>query len=321
MENEREFTQVIRFRPVEWALLVYLVFTGLLNIVYFKTLGATWVHLGARITIFSGLMLLIILQIRFNSRFIDFLRSFYPLATLGYLYGETDFYNNIWHNYLDAWFEKTDFFIFGFQPSIRFSEVFHWTWFQELMSLSYMSYFLMIFGVLWAIYRFNREYFNRSIFIVLQAFFFYYLIFIVLPVQGPQFWFPAPLNGLPEGGVFHKLLRFIQSVGERPTGAFPSSHVGISVILCYLSYQYARPLFRWMLGILVLLSCSAVYIKAHYFIDIVGGLLTAPLMILLTTSLLSLFSERSREWVRTLHPAGIFLFPRRNRNRSERTIL
>jgi hypothetical protein len=241
MENEREFTQVIRFRPVEWALLVYLVFTGLLNIVYFKTLGATWVHLGARITIFSGLMLLIILQIRFNSRFIDFLRSFYPLATLGYLYGETDFYNNIWHNYLDAWFEKTDFFIFGFQPSIRFSEVFHWTWFQELMSLSYMSYFLMIFGVLWAIYRFNREYFNRSIFIVLQSFFFYYLIFIVFPVQGPQFWFPAPLNGLPEGGVFHNLLRFIQSVGERPTGAFPSSHVGISVILCYLSYQYARP--------------------------------------------------------------------------------
>lgn len=315
MNNNKDFLQVIKLRPVEWAFLAYLVLTGLLNILYFKTLGATWSHLAVRITLLSGLMFLILLQVRFNTKIVDFLRSFYPLATLGYLYGETDFYNNIWHNYQDAWFEKTDFLIFGFQPSIKFSEVFHWTWFQELMSLSYMSYFVMIFGVLWTIYRFNREYFNRSIFLVLQSFFIYYLIFIILPVQGPQYWFSAPMNSLPEGGAFQKLLRFIQLIGERPTGAFPSSHVGISCILCYLTYQYARPLLKWMIGITFLLSCSAIYLKAHYFVDVIGGLLTAPLMILATTFLLNLFSERSREWIKALRPAGIFLLTRRSRNR------
>ena len=66
--------------------------------------------------------------------------------------------------------------------------------------------------------------------------------------------------------------------GERPTAAFPSSHVGVSTILMLLVWQArARRLFFWMLPIYVLLCLSTVYIMAHYAIDVLGGWLSAIL--------------------------------------------
>ena len=77
-------------------------------------------------------------------------------------------------------------------------------------------------------------------------------IYIFVPVAGPQFYFPAiggdnvaqgifPAIGdyfnhnqelLPgpgyEHGFFYNLVESSQQVGERPTAAFPSSHVGMS---------------------------------------------------------------------------------------------
>jgi len=298
-------------RPAEIAIIVYALLTALINCIYFKTLGGTYEHLTIRAGIIAVLFLLLFLHSSKPGKVIDFLRSFFPLATLGYFYGETDFYNNIWSGYLDPLFAKADFMIFGFQPSIEFSRVFHWTWFNELMNMAYLSYFIMIFSVAWVVYRSNYVVFNKCLFIIIQSFFFYYILFIFLPVMGPQFWFSAPYNSLPDAGVFRDVLKFVQAVGERPTGAFPSSHVGMSIILCYLTYRYAPSLFRWMIGITVLLACSAVYLKAHYFVDILGGILTAPVMIIITTSIINLFSLRVKKENHILKPAGLFVLNRR----------
>ena len=95
-------------------------------------------------------------------------------------------------------------------------------------------------------------------FVLVTSFFIYYLIYIFVPVAGPQFYFPAigfdnvskgifPAIGdyfnnnqelLPgpgyQHGFFYSLVEGSQQVGERPTAAFPSS-------LCryfYHSYDY-----------------------------------------------------------------------------------
>ena len=65
--------------------------------------------------------------------------------------------------------------------------------------------------------------------------------------------------------------------GERPTAAFPSSHVGITVVILMLAW-HAHSRRQWLfwaiMPFFVLMFFSTVYIQAHYLIDAFAGLLT-----------------------------------------------
>ena len=63
--------------------------------------------------------------------------------------------------------------------------------------------------------------------------------------------------------------------GERPTAAFPSSHVSICLTLLLLAWHSrCKPLFYTLIPFAVLLFFSTVYIKAHYAVDALAGLLS-----------------------------------------------
>jgi membrane-associated phospholipid phosphatase len=268
----------ISLLPVDWSVFAYVLLTALLNIVFYNKVPGGASHLLVRAAVILIAVILIWLSANNSSKVIRFLRNFYPLATLAYFYGETYFFHGLFFPYFDDVIIHIDQAIFGFQPSLEFSRVFYWKWLNELMNFAYFFYYIMIFGVCYAVYLFNANNFNRCIHTVMQSFFIYYLFFILFPVMGPQFWFPEPLNKLADAGIFREMVKFAQVVGEYPTGAFPSSHVAMSVILCIITYKYVIQLFPFALTIAMLLTLSAVYIKAHYASDIIGGILTAPLI-------------------------------------------
>ena len=138
---------------------------------------------------------------------------------------------------------------------------------------------------------------------ILASFFCYYTIYIFLPVAGPQFYFQAVgIDAITNGhfpalgtyfsshtellpapgwsdGLFHQLVVQAQETGERPTAAFPSSHVGISTIVLLLSRRFAPRLTPFLLPFWALLCCATVYIQAHYVIDALAGLITAPIVL------------------------------------------
>ena len=61
--------------------------------------------------------------------------------------------------------------------------------------------------------------------------------------------------------------------GERPTAAFPSSHVGISVVCMLLAWRTgSRKLFFTLLPFAMLICLATVYVRAHYAIDVLAGL-------------------------------------------------
>lgn len=78
-----------------------------------------------------------------------------------------------------------------------------------------------------------------------------------------------------EHGFFYNLVEASQEVGERPTAAFPSSHVGISTIVMIMAWRVNRKLAYILSPFYVLLCCATVYIQAHYLIDSLVGLITA----------------------------------------------
>jgi len=264
--------------PTDLITLAYIVLTGIFIILSGLKLTDINSHLSARIGFVLIITLFIYLDFQFPNRIFRFLRLFYPLALLGYFYPEVDYMNNVFFHNMDPQVANLEVTIFGGHPSIWFSEYFPWKWFNDLMNFGYFSYYFLIFIVAYYVYKNEYEKFSFVMFIICMSFYIYYFIFILFPVAGPQFYLTPPDNQIPDAYFFREAIKFVHSIGERPAAAFPSSHVGIMCILLYLSFKFARKLFKWLIPIGILLILSTVYIKAHYVIDVIAGFLTVPII-------------------------------------------
>ena len=54
---------------------------------------------------------------------------------------------------------------------------------------------------------------------------------------------------------------------------FPIGHTGIALTVLFLSYKYARSIFRVLLVPVILLIFATVYCRYHYVVDVIGGVL------------------------------------------------
>ena len=71
----------------------------------------------------------------------------------------------------------------------------------------------------------------------------------------------------------YKALIITHDAGERPTAAFPSSHVGIATVVLWLAWESKnRKVIYVCLPFAVLLFFGTFYILAHYAIDAIAGL-------------------------------------------------
>jgi membrane-associated phospholipid phosphatase len=263
------------FSPTDLITLFYIIITGLLIICFPGRVDAPVAHLIFRVGIVAFIIVLKYLDNRSRLPFVHFCYLFYPLLLFSFLYSETDALNNIFSQNMDPWFSDLDFQIFHCQPAILFSQLIPNRIFSEVMHFSYFSYYLLIFLLCLKFYLDKNEALEYSIFIISASFLLYYITFILIPVAGPQFYYSFPDNQIPEGYLFDKIMQMIHHIGERPTAAFPSSHVGIVIIIWYLSAKYDKKLLWYFLPVGILLCFSTVYLKAHYLIDVFGGIVSA----------------------------------------------
>jgi len=92
-------------------------------------------------------------------------------------------------------------------------------------------------------------------------------------------------------GFFFRLVEAAQASGERPTAAFPSSHVGMSTILMILAGKANRRLMWGMFPFYLLLCGATVYIQAHYLIDSIAGFFSAFLVYWLSSTLYQVWTK------------------------------
>jgi len=290
---------------LEWVMLGYTLFTLVLMGIHCGVLVDPQPMLLLRVVAVLMVVLLWLVYRRWPMRFTMMLRIAGQLMLLGKWYPDTYELNRIYPN-LDHVFASLEQFFFGCQPALTLHEQWSSPVVSELLSLGYVSYFPMIATV--AMYYFCKRYdqFLRISFIILASFFLFYIIFIFLPVAGPQYYYeavgtdqiaqgvlpdvghyfldhqkPLPIPGV-EGGVCHHLLVLTHDAGERPTAAFPSSHVGIATVLMWLAWRArSRWLFFCLLPLAVLLFFATFYIQAHYVIDAIAGLFVGTAMFFL----------------------------------------
>ncbi len=269
-----------RILPADVAVIFYLTVTAVLLLFLPDPLSGYAAHFYFRLIVMAGIAVIIVADSKFKTNFTRFLHLFYPLTLLGYVYGETALLNHIFFTEdLDPIFINLDEAVFGFQPAIEFSKTFPQVWFSELMNLGYFSYYFMPVVVSLVVYFTERDFAEKVVFLIISSFLIYYLIFIVFPVTGPQFYFKPPLSGVPVTGIFSRAVKAVQEIGEHPTGAFPSSHVGMALIFLWISRKSSVVMFWILIPFVFLILFATVYIKAHYAVDVIGGILSAPLVL------------------------------------------
>lgn len=301
-----------RFLAVEKLNLLYNLFTTLLIIIFFNRLNDPQAMLLGRFFIAFATFAVIYVYTKFPSMATRLLRVVSQMALLSYWYPDTFEFNRIFPN-LDHLFATLESDLFSCQPALLFDQVCSGLFWREAFNMGYWLYYPMI--ALVSLYYFfcRPKEAERCTFVIMASFFLYYIIYIFLPVAGPQFYFPvigeeiAAAGPYPElgdyfnlhpeitiaqegkGGLFTELVGMAQGAGERPTAAFPSSHIGVTTILVMLAYRAKKWLFAVMFPVYVLLCCATVYIKAHYLVDAIAGLVTGVLVYYLTTWLYKKF--------------------------------
>ena len=284
---------------VEWLVLGYLLLTLLLALFTYTKLANPESMLWGRFRVVAMTLALWGVYRLVPCRFTHLCRIGGQLALLSWWYPDTYEFNRMFPN-LDHRFAALEQSLFGFQPALVFARVMNHPAFSELMHMGYASYYPMIVAVLLFYFFRHYERFDRAAFTILGSFFLYYLFFIAVPVAGPQYYYLAaglddiargvfpnlgdyfathqeslPIPGYTDG-FFYDLVTDAHNAGERPTAAFPSSHVGVSTVLVLLAWQTrSRRFFLSLLPFYVPLCFATVYIQAHYAVDVIGGWVSA----------------------------------------------
>lgn len=287
---------------LEWVVMGYLILTTMLMLFTYTKVHNPGEMLWGRVQIVFMTLALWAVYRMLPCRFTRLCRILAQMALLSWWYPDTYEFNRMFPN-LDHVFATWEQQMFGCQPALLFSQWLSSPVFSELMNLGYWSYYPMIAATALYFFFWRNDQFGRAAFIIMASFFIYYLIYIAIPVTGPQYYYMAVgVDDIAHGifpnvhdwfanhqecmenpgwhdGLFYRLVADAHNAGERPTAAFPSSHVGVSSILLLLVWNARnRRLLYWLLPFYVLLCLSTVYIRAHYAIDVLGGWLSALIL-------------------------------------------
>ncbi len=267
---------------VEWVAMGYLLLTTVLVLLlYTKMENPTALLMGrARVVAMTAALWLVYRLV--PCPLTRFARIGAQILLLAWWYPDTYELNRTFQN-LDHIFAQIEQSWFGCQPALLFCQKVTSPIVSELFDFGYGAYYPMIALVMLYYFFWRYHEFERAAFILLASFFLFYVIFVFVPVVGPTFYYKAVGLKKIAAAVFPPMHDYFnyegaKEAGERPTAAFPSSHVGVSTVLMWLLWHARnRGLLFTLLPVYVLLCCATVYIQAHYLIDAIFGFIAGTL--------------------------------------------
>lgn len=141
---------------------------------------------------------------------------------------------------------------------------------SELLHAAYLSYYAIIVLPPLVLYlKRDRAEFARVTAGLLTIFALCFAIFIVFPVAGPRYEWPAP-PGVYDGPIRRFVLHVLEAGSSRGT-AFPSSHVAVAAAQSVMTLGWNRRFGVGLSIVTLLLAAGAVYGGFHYAVDAAAG--------------------------------------------------
>ena len=279
---------LFRLRPEEAAALAFVLPTTWLTLAAFVyareagVLGPRYPGGVARLAVVLVLLASLALAVRRypGSRLVQSLRETVPLLACFLIY--TNLHDTIGfvnpHDVHDA-LVAADARIFGVQPCV-WAERFITPALTELMQFLYLNFFWIAPSVC-AVLLWQKRWpeFRAATIGLITCFFLGYLLYVIFPAAPPRLvlvaQFTKNLRGYPVGfGALSAEAFSLLPTDSR--AAFPSLHTAASTLALFYAWRYARRLFFVLLPFVLGLWLSTIYLRHHYFVDLVGGWALAP---------------------------------------------
>jgi membrane-associated phospholipid phosphatase len=182
----------------------------------------------------------------------------------------------------------------------------------EVSQIAYSLFYVLFIVAGVELYRKqDLSQFRYFRFAAVYGFFISYIGYFFLPAVGPRFTLHdfSKINIELPGMVLTPYLRWFINIGESiPEGAsnaiaqacaqrdvFPSGHTMMTLITIILAYRFRLRVRYGILATGLLLIFATVYLRYHYFIDIVAGVFLALLCLLTSNRIYALFQNNKQE--------------------------
>ena len=280
---------VIRFlRPVDAVIIVFGLVLSIILLVFTGRDTEAFVVVTTNCIASFGIVFLARTRAHRANKLLHAVFDWYPVPAIFLMFKEVHIVvqvlgENDWDNLLIA----IDHVLFRVHPT-QWLQQFSSPLLTELLQVVYTSYYFIMLTVGIEVFlRHGREKFSYVLFVIVYGFILSYFGYITFPAVGPRFTlhdFQALNIDLPGLFVTTAIRDFLNAGESIPKGAvnalalaqrdaFPSGHTQMTLISLYLAHQY-RLRSRYVLYVFgALLIISTVYLRYHYVIDVVAGVI------------------------------------------------
>jgi membrane-associated phospholipid phosphatase len=224
------------------------------------------------------------------------IRVFAPIVIIVIIFNSVgDLITGIQTRHYDDLLIRIDYALFGVHPTV-WMEQFNGPLLTGLLQAAYISYYGMPIALALALYfRKDKNAFNSAAFAIVLCFFLSYIGYLLVPAVGPRFTLNhVQTADLQAGPLTLWIRQALDGLEHNKTDAFPSGHTAVALVTLVYSWKYREKVLSWILAPAVsALIISTVYLRSHYVVDVIAGVLLAVLTILIAPRTYRLFSGSS----------------------------
>ena len=180
----------------------------------------------------------------------------------------------------DQWLADLDFRFWGANPTV-WIERFYAAPLTEYLQIIYALFIpaVLLVPFLLSLRRQEPD-FHYVLFLTALGFLVSYVGYFLVPARGPRFLLAdlqqKPLQGLL---LFRPLETLLDVLESKHYDCFPSGHVELAIIAWWGSRLISRPLFIAYTVYTVCIIVATVYLRYHYTVDLLAGMVTAAALI------------------------------------------
>lgn len=206
---------------------------------------------------------------------------------------------------MDGALIRIDYAMFGVHPTVWMEGLVHPA-LTTAMQLAYISYYPMsaVLGLVLFLKNRNDE-FDEAVFGIILCFYLSYVGYILFPAIGPRFTLAdlqtTDIQAIPLVTAIRNTLNGLE---HNKADAFPSGHTAVALMTLYYAWKTReRMLFFILVPVITALIFSTVYLRYHYVIDVIGGILLTALTIPLAPGVRRIMSGSTKPPGKQLHRA------------------
>ena len=180
----------------------------------------------------------------------------------------------------DQFLADLDFRIWGAHPSVWLERV-HSPVLTEFLQVVYTLFIPAVLFIAWTLWRRGRPGdFQYYAFLIALGFLTSYIGYILVPARGPRFLLKDlqhfPLQGL---WLFQGMQNTLDRLESAHYDCFPSGHTELTILAWWGSRMVSKTWFRIYFVYTPFIIFATVYLRYHYSVDLVAGILTAAVLI------------------------------------------